>query len=162
MINKIKANVFQFCFEKFGSCAYLVLINDKKILIDTSSSENKEELISDLKKAGCNPEDINFVLLTHTHWDHIGNLSLFVNADIFDAKNIKGLNIKEIEVIKTPGHTKDSLCFLYEDVLFSGDTIFHNHGRGRTDLPGGSEPEILESIKKLKKLDYKILCPGHI
>jgi len=70
--------------------------------------------------------------------------------------------IKEIKIIKTPGHSKDSLCFLYEDILFSGDTIFYNGGRGRTDLPGGSEPAILESIEKLKKIKYKILCPGHI
>jgi glyoxylase-like metal-dependent hydrolase (beta-lactamase superfamily II) len=72
------------------------------------------------------------------------------------------LPVKEIKSIKTPGHTQDSLCFLYKDILFSGDTIFHNQGRGRTDLPGGDEEQIQKSIKKLKTLKYKILCPGHI
>ncbi len=162
MITKIKDNVFQLCFQQFGSCIYLVLINKNKILIDTSSKENKEELLKDLNKLKIKPEEINITLLTHSHWDHTENLNIFTNTDIYDAKNIEKLPIKEITAIKTPGHTKDSLCFLYQDILFSGDTIFHNGGRGRTDLPGGSEPAILESIEKLKKIKYKILCPGHI
>ena len=75
--------------------------------------------------------------------------------------DLDNLKMKEIVIIKTPGHTRGSVCFLYEDVLFSGDTIFHN-GIGRTDLPGGSETEMKNSLEKLKKIDYKILCPGHV
>jgi glyoxylase-like metal-dependent hydrolase (beta-lactamase superfamily II) len=162
MIDKIKDNVFQFCFREFGSCVYLVLLKDKKVIIDTSSSDNENELIQDLSELKLKPADINAVLLTHNHWDHTGNLKLFTEAEVYDAKNIDVFQSKEFKVIKTPGHTKDSLCFLYQDILFSGDTIFHDGGRGRTDLSGGSEQEILKSIEKLKKIKYKILCPGHI
>ena len=40
--------------------------------------------------------------------------------------------------------------------------IFHNKGIGRMDLPGGSEKEMADSLQKLEKINYKILCPGHV
>jgi hydroxyacylglutathione hydrolase len=57
----------------------------------------------------------------------------------------------QIEVLHTPGHTPGSLCFRMAgedgDVLFSGDTLFRR-SIGRTDLWGGSAPQILESIRE--------------
>ena len=160
MITKIKPNLFKLEFSKFGSIVYLLKLETRNILIDTSSKENNQELLQDLKQLNINPEDIQIILLTHSHYDHNENINLFPNAEIITGKNINKLPL-EIKPISTPGHTKDSLCFLYNDVLFSGDTIFYNGGRGRTDLPGGSEAEIQKSIKKLKEIDYRILCPGH-
>lgn len=164
MITPVTPNVFQFHFRQFGSTVYLVKINDKNILIDTSSEINKQPLIDDLMEVNLTPEDINIVILTHSHWDHNENTYLFTKAEIFDSSNIENLENKvpEFKIIKTPGHTPDSICILYKDILFSGDTIFHNEGRGRTDLEGGDEEKILESIENLKKVNYKILCPGHI
>jgi hydroxyacylglutathione hydrolase len=162
MIKNIKDNVFQIIFSRFGSCVYVILLKDKKVVIDTSSEENRQELTQALQDLKIKPKDVNAVLLTHTHWDHNGNLGVFTQAKIYDANNIEKFKSKDFMAIKTPGHTKDSLCFLYEDILFSGDTIFHNGGRGRTDLIGGSEQEILKSIEKLKKINYKVLCPGHV
>ena len=158
MIRKIKENVFELSFKDFGSLVYVLKLSGKNILIDTSSSVNKEELTKDLKELGIK---IDIVLITHHHYDHDENLDLFEGAKIYDFRNIDEFSFEGIKVIKTPGHTKDSLCFLYQDVLFSGDTIFHEGGRGRTDLEGGSEVEILESIRILDELEYSILCPGH-
>ena len=72
--------------------------------------------------------------------------------------------IATFKVIRTPGHTKGSVC-LYdekENVLFSGDTIFKS-SYGRTDFPGGSESEIIASIKMLlNSVDERALVlPGH-
>lgn len=68
----------------------------------------------------------------------------------------------EIKVIETPGHSKGGVCYLIEDKLFSGDTIFYEVV-GRTDLPGGSFLELKENIeKKIFTLDEKIkIYPGH-
>ncbi|HIS77177.1 MAG TPA: MBL fold metallo-hydrolase [Candidatus Merdivicinus excrementipullorum] len=64
-------------------------------------------------------------------------------------------------VIHTPGHTKGSVCYLAENWMFSGDTLF-NGGIGRTDLYGGSYPQLSASLKKLAALegDFRV-CPGH-
>lgn len=64
-------------------------------------------------------------------------------------------------VLHTPGHTKGSVCYLCEDILLAGDTLFRL-SRGRTDFPGGSDREMLESFRRLKALegDYRVF-PGH-
>lgn len=67
----------------------------------------------------------------------------------------------DVKVIKTPGHTKGSVCYLINGILFSGDTLFRN-GVGRTDFWGGNSAELKRSLKKLSKLPKDtIVCPGH-
>lgn len=72
------------------------------------------------------------------------------------------LGSKNVTVIHTPGHTKGGVCFLADNLLFTGDTLFHN-SIGRTDFPGGDYDELLASIKNnLFTLpgDY-VVHPGH-
>jgi hydroxyacylglutathione hydrolase len=68
-----------------------------------------------------------------------------------------------LEVLHTPGHTEGSICLLAdgERLLFTGDTLFAG-GWGRTDLPGGDEPAIIESLSRLAAMapDLRVL-PGH-
>jgi glyoxylase-like metal-dependent hydrolase (beta-lactamase superfamily II) len=70
----------------------------------------------------------------------------------------------DLVVLETPGHTPGSLCFYSEKegVLFSGDTLFFD-GVGKTDLPGGSEKKLRESIeKKIAVLPPETrVFPGH-
>ncbi len=67
----------------------------------------------------------------------------------------------EIEVIHTPGHTVGSVCYKIGDSLFTGDTLF-NMTVGRTDFPGGSMREMLNSMKKLKSIEGSFtVYPGH-
>lgn len=67
----------------------------------------------------------------------------------------------EIEVIHTPGHTVGSVCYKADSCIFSGDTLFHLSW-GRTDFPGGSDFQLINSMRKLKAIegDYKVY-PGH-
>lgn len=66
-----------------------------------------------------------------------------------------------INVLHTPGHTPGSVCFLIDNILFSGDTLFER-GVGRTDLPGGDEKAMTASIAKLMQLDKETeVYPGH-
>ena len=68
---------------------------------------------------------------------------------------------KKIKVIFTPGHTSGSVCYLFEDMLFSGDTLFKN-SVGRMDFPTGSPEDMRESLIKLKKLPDCKVFPGHM
>ncbi len=161
MINKIKQNILQIHFNEFGSCVYILKLDNKNILIDTSSQFTRTELLKDLKQLKIKPEQIQIIILTHNHWDHNANINLFPNAQILNHKNEKEIEKLGFKFIKTPGHTKDSISLLYQDILFSGDTLF-NDGIGRTDFPESQPEKMQESLDKLKKLDYDILCPGHI
>ena len=66
-----------------------------------------------------------------------------------------------IELVHTPGHTPGSQCFLVAGKLVSGDTLFLD-GCGRTDLPGSDPASMVESLKRLSRVDDAvILYPGH-
>jgi len=66
-----------------------------------------------------------------------------------------------ISVLHTPGHTPGSCCFLIDNMLFSGDTLFEG-GVGRTDLPGGDDNALKKSIARLIQMEPDIVvCPGH-
>lgn len=66
-----------------------------------------------------------------------------------------------IKVIGTPGHTRGDVCYLIEDMLLTGDTLFEGNC-GRCDLPGGSWELMQLSLKKLRDMpgDYRVLS-GH-
>ena len=66
-----------------------------------------------------------------------------------------------VHVLHTPGHTPGGVVLQVEDALFTGDTLFEG-SMGRTDLEGGSEAQLLASLKRLAQLpgDYRVF-PGH-
>ncbi|MCK4579353.1 MAG: MBL fold metallo-hydrolase [Candidatus Marinimicrobia bacterium] len=67
----------------------------------------------------------------------------------------------DISVHHTPGHSAGSVCYEIDGLLFTGDTLFLG-SIGRTDLPGGNERQIMESLDQLAALpgDLTVL-PGH-
>ncbi|HVP58857.1 MAG TPA: MBL fold metallo-hydrolase [bacterium] len=69
---------------------------------------------------------------------------------------------REFKVLHTPGHTPGSVCYLMDNLLFSGDTLFQG-SIGRTDLAGGSEEAMRSSLlERLAKLDDRmVVYPGH-
>jgi len=112
-------------------------------------------------------DNIDAVVLTHTHPDHIGNLSDVVEAfgvdvwgfdpdqpgvdhEIGDTEQIE-IGDHSYEAIHTPGHKNDHIC-LYSSasgVLFAGDLVFANGGFGRTDLDEGDRSLLIDSIQRL-------------
>jgi len=72
------------------------------------------------------------------------------------------LGDETFRVIHTPGHSPGSISLLSGNILVSGDTLF-DHGIGRTDLPGGSTPSILKSIRErlLTLPGHTVVLPGH-
>jgi glyoxylase-like metal-dependent hydrolase (beta-lactamase superfamily II) len=78
------------------------------------------------------------------------------DGDEFEAAGLR------FKVLATPGHTPGGVCYVVEDAVFCGDTIFAE-SIGRTDLPGGNYEELLRSIKEkiLPLKDDMMLLPGH-
>lgn len=79
----------------------------------------------------------------------------FSDGQILDVCGLK------IKVIATPGHTDGSVCFLVDNSLFTGDTLFYDTV-GRTDFISGNRQDMVNSVKKLFALDgnYSVY-PGH-
>jgi hydroxyacylglutathione hydrolase len=88
--------------------------------------------------------------------------SKFSEDRVLDEDHLN-LGETEIEIIPSPGHSLESICFYLrkEKVLICGDVIF-NQNTGRVDLPGGSAEQLKKSIERLSKLDVEYLLPGHM
>lgn len=142
---------------------YLLIKNGTCLVVDPGDNFPKiKSEIGDNKILG--------VLITHSHFDHIGALRNFLTKK--SIKIFKRSNLEEKEytigdftfkAIHTPGHSKDSVTFYFEEDNFMliGDLIFKD-SIGRTDLPGGSESEMKESIAKILQYDDStVLYPGH-
>lgn len=84
-----------------------------------------------------------------------GNITPYVEGDKVEIGSIT------VEVISTPGHTPGSVTLKTGDILFTGDTLFRS-SVGRTDLEGGNFGTLMQSLKKLGKLEgnFRVL-PGH-
>jgi hydroxyacylglutathione hydrolase len=83
-------------------------------------------------------------------------------VDLAEGSHIRFGEI-DLHVLHTPGHTEGSVCLLAdaERLLFTGDTLFAG-GWGRTDLPGGSGDQIVESLTRLSGMDDDLrVLPGH-
>lgn len=83
-----------------------------------------------------------------------------VDRPLADGEVIK-LGESEIRFLLTPGHTMGSGCYIVDDCIFSGDTLFCT-SVGRTDFPTSSMRDMMRSVQRLKDLDgdYDVY-PGH-
>lgn len=160
----------------FGTNAYVMVCTATRdsVLVDAPAEASK--ILERLK--GTNPR---YILLTHTHMDHLGALSELQSklripmaahpSDIGnlpsppeillnDGDTVSFGNI-ELKVLHTPGHTPGSLCFLTGQYLISGDTIFPG-GPGKTSSPAHLK-QIIESItNKVLVLSHDTqIYPGH-
>ena len=162
-----------------GTNTYLVG-NDNVTVIDPGPA--MEEHIEAILRASKN---IKQILVTHTHPDHSPGVRLLKKElDIpaygmitSSSKNqdktfhperilLDGELLKEneysLEVIHTPGHASNHLCFFLEEekFLFTGDHIMS----GSTVVigpPDGNMKQYIESLEKLKNYDAEKLAPGH-
>lgn len=139
---------------------YILEKNNNVLLIDPGDESNKIiDKIGDRKLIA--------ILITHNHFDHIGALKDILRkykVEVYDKNNSeeKEYDIGEFKfkVIFNPGHTEDSVSYLFDNNLFCGDFIFKD-SIGRWDLPTGNYNEMLDSISMIKKYNDLIIYPGH-
>jgi hydroxyacylglutathione hydrolase len=177
-----------FIFRREGS--------DRALIVDPGDEAPK--LLSAIEELGV---QLDGILLTHTHFDHVGAVAPVaeatgaevwvpaiekpVLADImsfvpwpgfgpfesYDAEHTLSGGEKlelagfEIDVLFTPGHSPGHVTFSIPDeqVVFSGDVLFQG-SVGRTDLPGGDWPTLLDSIRSLTEglPGETTVYPGHM
>ena len=65
-----------------------------------------------------------------------------------------------VDYFATPGHSRCGVCYKIGDDLFAGDTLFSN-GVGRIDLYGSDKKQMIDSLSKLGKIEFKNLHSGH-
>jgi len=154
---------------------YIVEDDDtnEAIIIDPSWELVELELL--IKR---NNLKIKYIVNTHHHFDHtLGNeaMTKSTKAPIIqhESSELKhDITVKDgdfiefgnskLKVLYTPGHSKDSICLIGDNKIFSGDTLFVGNC-GRIDLPGGSAKELYHSLfDVLHSLDDNlVLYSGH-
>lgn len=141
---------------------YILINNNDCLIIDPG--DNYDDILKVVKSL-----NIKGILITHYHFDHIGALNKLLNykkTNVYDyrlSEKIYKVDDFEFKIIKTPGHTSDSISFYFEsdEVMFTGDFIFKN-SIGRTDLESGSDIDMKKSIEKFKNFNKNItIYPGH-
>jgi glyoxylase-like metal-dependent hydrolase (beta-lactamase superfamily II) len=170
--------------------------SSRALIVDPG--EEAPRLLEEIESRGL---ELDGILLTHTHFDHVGAVAPVaratgaevwvpviekpVLADImsyvpwagfgpyesWDAEHtVEGgekleLAGFEIDVIFTPGHSPGHVTYSIpsESAVFSGDVLFQQ-SVGRTDLPGGDWPTLLESIRGLVEAlpGETTVYPGHM
>ena len=187
---KILDGLYGFIWQSASenNCNSFLIDGAKKILVDPGHRHLFQHVKRGLAQISTTPEQIDVVLVTHGHPDHlemvgsfgpstqwamsridyefvmkyIGSHMRLPDPTFFLQEGELTIGDKTFQVILTPGHSPGSICLYWPEkkVLFTGDVVF-SQSIGRTDLPGGSGKQLKESISRLAELDVEVLCPGH-
>jgi glyoxylase-like metal-dependent hydrolase (beta-lactamase superfamily II) len=149
--------------DRFTCNAYLVP-GERPALVDAGQMPGVADVVAE------HVDELDAVVLTHQHGDHVGELDAVLDA--FDADlyayaehprrtgALEGgdevrLGDDDYEVVYTPGHAADHIAFVGDEALFSGDVVVYNDGAfddgsfGRTDRPGQSRERLTSSLQDL-------------
>jgi glyoxylase-like metal-dependent hydrolase (beta-lactamase superfamily II) len=153
-----------------GTNSYLVAGAQGWCLVDPGprSARHLEELTRTVRDLGVS---VSVVATTHCHPDHrelADEVASVLHAPLVEASELHDdprarafVDRHGLEVIATPGHSSDSVCYLTrEGVLLTGDLVL---GRGTSAVlhPDGSLKEYLRSLDRVGGLHYRVLAPGH-
>lgn len=156
-------------------CSAVVLIKgEKNILVDPGNFGFEEEILAQLSENGLKPEDIDYVLLTHSHFDHVSNMYLFKNSKLIRKGNVwydKKVEVRKdnkvdivegVEEIQTPGHTPAHRSIVVKadkTYVVAGDAVQpHMLEKGFDDDP--NKDDIIASYQKILDI-ADVIIPGH-
>ena len=168
----MQITVFQ--LGQLGANCYIVTDEKAKSCAVVDPGGQGRQLAQWLRDKGLTPR---LVLLTHGHFDHVGGVQELVGefpglpvylhpndtkltpdlsrglfwTDFYEDGDELAMDGLTFRVLHTPGHTPGSVCLQVEDVLLTGDTLFAG-SCGRTDFPGGSWQQLMDSFTRLSKL----------
>ncbi|NQX71853.1 polyketide synthase dehydratase domain-containing protein [Paenibacillus alba] len=167
--------------EQLKNNCYIILDKRTKLSIVVDPAWEIEKIIN---KVNALNSKLVAILLTHSHNDHVNlteELMKYYNLNVymsrleveyynFECNNLSTLNDMDeiifgdtrITCLLTPGHTAGGMCFLLQDSILTGDTIFVE-GCGVCHLKGGSPEQMYNSIQKIKKCipHHVKVYPGH-
>lgn len=165
--------------DDITSSVTLLKTEKENILIDSGSPIYEKKLLSTLEENSVKPEDINWIIETHLHPDHVGNNHFFKNAKlvegnwVLDFKNKlytgfkKNSDVplpKEIEIINTPGHTLPHFSVVIEKnnkkIVWAGDAIRKEMLNDDYSPAGEDIPKMIESALKICEIADEIIL-GH-
>jgi hydroxyacylglutathione hydrolase len=166
----------QFLVGQMDNFTYIIIDEKNRNSIIVDPSWDLEIIFDFLNK---NKLDNEFIINTHSHFDHVlGNEQvvkttgakiiqhkaspLKKDIEVNDDESIK-FGDSQIKIIYTPGHSGDSICLVINDkIILTGDTLFVG-SCGRIDLPGSDPLQMYYSIyNKLINLDENLIVyPGH-
>jgi Zn-dependent hydrolases, including glyoxylases len=155
----------------------LVRSDDRTIVVDTSTDFMRPAMKTSFKQIGVFPKDVDTVILTHSHGDHVGNNDMFQNAKILmhsaEEKKVEGAVLfdkdmeidKGIRIVHTPGHTRGSVSVFIEadkKYVIAGDALPRrgNYENMSPPVIHYNENIALESIKMISKY-ADMIVPGH-
>ena len=171
----MKPKILQIKVGQMANFTYIIADEDTGDAAIIDPSWDLDDIFNIIKKNGWRAL---YIINTHTHFDHVlGNdqVATITGAKIIQHENSdleKDIAIKDgdtiqlgnikMKVMDTPGHSKDSMCLVLDDAIFTGDTLFVGNC-GRTDLPGSDPVEMYDSLfNRLAKLDDNLtIYPGH-
>ena len=161
------------------------------ILVDTGTGQSDSNLFSNIREIGIEPEDIDLIVNTHCHYDHVGGNDFFPNAKIAIHK-VDAIALRDPESELTVSSLFGAIVRKHDvDIeLEEGDKIANfevlntpGHTKGGISLYdgeilisgdtifsnggvgrmdiGGSPIDMKESLMRLKELDVEYLLPGH-
>ncbi|MCX6650105.1 MAG: MBL fold metallo-hydrolase [Methanomassiliicoccales archaeon] len=158
------------------SSVSLVSCGERHLLVDTSGPQNRKLLLQALRSRGVAPDDIEIVVMTHLHHDHLGNIDLFPKAEryahrlespgpTYHAVDEDSEIWKGVRLMHTPGHTRGSMSVLVEGgerYGLVGDAI-PTEDNARKWVPPEHHYDrdlAMESMSRLMG-EVDIIVPGH-